>query len=211
MVVENEQHFQFAQFEESSSLPTLDDRSIDMDALTNEDRDGSSLLSITGIITALSGLGIFLASNLDAGLSGMKSILVGAGIVGLGIGFGRVLMKLLKRRGISLPAIKVKRKTEARNSSYSSTSTATVSPSFGSFREKQGGFSKSMTDTIISGVCGGIAESSGISSAVIRAIFIAAFAFTGGTAIVIYLLLYFLMKGGGETIIQKIDAKTHKR
>jgi phage shock protein PspC (stress-responsive transcriptional regulator) len=199
MVVENEQHFQFAEFDESSSLPLVDDRSVDLESFTQADQDGANLLTFTGLITAVSGLAMFLASNLEAGPQSLRSVMFGAGLVAMGIGIGRVLMKLIKPRGISLPPIKLKRKTENKRSGFGFSN----SGNFGSFQDKQGGLRKSNTDTIFAGICGGIAESSGVSSTVVRAIFIAAFAVTGGAAFLIYIVLFFMMRNDGETNIRK--------
>jgi phage shock protein PspC (stress-responsive transcriptional regulator) len=204
MVVENEQQYQFHQFVGSESLPTYDDRSLNLEPLPLNDEEGGSLLVTTGVIAALSGLGLFIASNLELGFQGgMTKLLIATGIIGVGIGIGKVLLKLMKPRGITLPSIKLKHKSESRNTIAAKASAMM----FGSFREKQSGFRKSITDKVFTGVCGGIAESSGISSSILRAIFIAAFAMTAGTATFIYIALSVLMRDGGETSIQKISKK----
>lgn len=57
---------------------------------------------------------------------------------------------------------------------------------------------RSRTDNKIAGVCGGIGEYFGIDSNVVRIIFAALALFTGGTGVILYILMAVIMPKADE-------------
>jgi phage shock protein C len=191
MLVENEQKYQFDQFHEASSMPLLDEFSVMEVTPNQQDQKDIDLLQTTGIIAAVAGTGAFLASALDMGLAEFTPILIIAGVISMAVGGFKVLGRLFKKRKLDLPPITVKTKTEARSQASTTNSIGGFLDSFKLSPNRR--LSKSMTDRVFMGVCGGIAESSSIPSSLLRIIFIIAFAASGGTAMLVYFLAAFLM------------------
>lgn len=194
MLIENEQKYHFDQFHEASSMPLLDEFSVMEPTPNKQDQRDIDVLQTTGIIAGVAGVGAFLASALDMGLAEFTPILAVAGIVAMGIGAVKVIGRLLRKRKLSLPPITVKQKTESRVNSATASSSASFLDSFKLSGSK--GLTKSMSDKVFMGVCGGLAESSSIPSSLLRMIFIIAFAASGGTAMLVYFLAAFLMPNG---------------
>lgn len=201
MLIENEQKYQFDQFHEASTMPLLDEFSVMEPVPSKEDQKDIDVLQNTGIVAAVAGLGVFLASNLNVGLMEFTPLLAVTGLVALGIGATRVIGRLLKKRKLNLPPITVKQKTEARANATTSASTAGFLSSFNLVGSKR--LVKSMKDRVFMGVCGGLAESSGIPSSLLRIIFIIAFAASGGTAMLVYFLAAFLMPNGDQPALKR--------
>ena len=182
MEQETVQHYDYSEFLSGYSMPSSED----FDLMEREETDvpeqivqDNKRFWIAGLVSTLAGLGIFVASNLGI-LKEAMPFMIGAGVIGLGLGMARTFKKIFSKRTLSLPKLELRRKTEK---VYQNAMSAL------GVQERRRGLSKSDTDKVIMGVCGGLAKSSGISSSLIRAIFIAAFAFSGGTAFFIYFAL----------------------
>lgn len=70
----------------------------------------------------------------------------------------------------------------------------------------------SSTDRILTGVCGGLSESIGLNSNIIRGLFIVSL-FLGGTGLIIYLLLFMILpsdRGKAEVIDVELDEPEHE-
>jgi phage shock protein PspC (stress-responsive transcriptional regulator) len=201
MLIENEQKYQFDQFHEASTMPLLDEFSVMEPTPSKQDQKDIDVLQNTGIVAAVAGLATFLATNLNFGLMEFTPLLAVSGLVALGIGATRVIGRLLKKRKLNLPPITVKQKTESRANASTAASTAGFLSSFNLTGSK--GLVKSMKDRVFMGVCGGLAESSGIPSSLLRIIFIIAFAASGGTAMLIYFLAAFLMPNGDQPALKR--------
>lgn len=187
MVVENEQHYQFTDFQEANTLPSMDEFAM-MDVEPNpEEQKEINFFATTGIIAALAGAAAFIASNIGAAMDWLTPLAIGAGIVAAGIGGLKLLGRAFKKSVLELPKIKVNRKTELRSAPVE------ASPTFGSFKPISKRLARSTTDKVITGVCGGLAAHSGISATLIRVLFIAAFAMTSGAAVFVYLMASILM------------------
>lgn len=129
-----------------------------------------------GVLTALAGATLWLTTNIGLGESWPYFAL--AGLVGLGMGGTRILRRVLGRKTLSLPKLELRRKAER--------TTANAMSTFGTNR-RSGKLSRSDSDKVFMGVCGGLAKHSGISATLIRAIWIAAFAATSGVAAFFYI------------------------
>jgi phage shock protein PspC (stress-responsive transcriptional regulator) len=182
MVQETISHYNYDEFLPNLSVPTSED----LDLMEREDSEvpeeikrDNRVFWFAGILSLLAGIGMFAVTNFALPQIALP-ILIGAGILGLGVGMIKLFGKVLRRKTLNLPKLQLKRKTE-------------VGPqnAMNSFQMSgaKGRLSRSETDKVFMGVCGGIAAHSGMSSALIRIAFIAAFAFSGGAVAAIYFAL----------------------
>jgi phage shock protein PspC (stress-responsive transcriptional regulator) len=129
------------------------------------------------------GTGIVLASNYGL-LSDAKGFFIAAGIVGLGLGLMRLMRRVFRKKTLTLPPLQLRRKAE--NVTRNAIDTFTTPT-------QSNRLTRSDTDKVIMGVSGGLAAHSGISSTLIRAAWIIAFAATSGVAAAFYVLLALFM------------------
>ncbi|MEM0999776.1 MAG: PspC domain-containing protein [Bacteroidota bacterium] len=192
MEIETVHHYDYDDFLESNL--ELSDQNVkligeaDPKVLSRDTR----AFSWAGMAALASGIAIFIATNF--GFMGMKDFLpfiVATGIVALGVGLMKGFRRILGRRRLNLPRLQVRRKTKKRVQPSVTREIPQVQQVVTPPRRRSRKWSltKSSTDSVIMGVCGGLAESSGINSALVRLLFIAAFAMTGGSAAVVYFLL----------------------
>ncbi len=186
MEQETVQHYDYYEFLSGYSMPS----SADFDLMEREETEVPEQIKtdnkrfwIAGTVSALAGIGIFTASNFGL-LPDALPFMIGAGVIGLGLGIARTFKKIFSKKTLNLPKLELRRKSEK--------TFANAMNALGVEGHK-GRLSKSGTDKVIMGVCGGLAKQTGISSALIRAIFIAAFAFSAGTAFFIYMALGFFV------------------
>jgi phage shock protein C len=156
----------------------------DLDLLEREDnelpeqvRQDNRRLWLASMVAVLGGAGLLAVSNLGL-FAEAWPYLLGVGIAGVGMGALRLMRRVFRKKTLDLPQLELRRKTEKTNQN------AMNAFSRGSL---SGRLSKSSTDKVIMGVCGGLAAQSGISATLIRAIFIAAFAVTSGVAAFFYI------------------------
>ena len=162
----------------------------DLDLMEREDMEmpeqlkkDSTRLTFAGILALLAGVGLFAVSNLGI-FAQAWPYLLGAGILGATLGTTRLLGRIFRKKTLTLPKLEIRRKAEKVSQNAMNT--------FAGYRRK-GSLAKSDTDKVLMGVCGGLAEQSGISSTLIRALWIAAFAITSGVAAFVYLGLGFIL------------------
>lgn len=62
----------------------------------------------------------------------------------------------------------------------------------------------SSKDKMIGGVCGGIAETLGVSSTIIRILFLISI-FFGGTGVLVYLIMYLVFPKDSKEVVQEIE------
>lgn len=182
MEEETVQHYDYYEFLSGYSMPSSEDLDLmerEETTLPEEIKVDNRRFWFAGIVSAIAGAGIFTASNFGI-LSDALPWFIGAGVIGLGIGMVRTFKKIFSKKTLTLPKLELRRKSEK--------TFANAMNALGITQENKG-LSKSERDKVIMGVCGGLGKNSGISSSLIRAIFIAAFAFSGGTAIFIYFAL----------------------
>lgn len=180
MEIETVQHFNYDQFIESSALPEVGNTDIVQEEEPVQLKRDNRAFAIAGGLSILAGAGIFLASNFGLGLTALVPAMIGTGIAALGFGVVKAFRKIFRKKNLNLPSLQIRRKTE-RQAKPKVQAVETYRPG------KK--LAKSLTDRVFMGVCGGLAEHSGLSSSMIRMLFIAAFAFSGGTAAVGYMLL----------------------
>ena len=156
----------------------------DLDLMEREDMEvpeqlkkDSKRLMFAGILSLLAGAGIFAVSNLGV-FAQTWPYLLGAGILGATLGVTRLLGRIFRKKTLTLPKLEIRRKAERVSQNAMNT--------FAGYRQK-GSLAKSDTDKVFMGVCGGLAEQSGLSSTLIRALWIAAFAITSGVAAFVYI------------------------
>jgi phage shock protein PspC (stress-responsive transcriptional regulator) len=176
----------YEEFLSGYSLPSSDD----LDLMEREDNEvpaevkrDNRRLWFAGIVSLLAAGGIFAVSNYGLFPDALPG-LIGAGIVGAGLGLMRLMGKVFRKKTLSLPKLELRRKSE--KTTQNAMNTFAMSP--------QGGrLTKSDTDKVFLGVSGGIAAHSGIPSSLIRAAWIVAFAMTSGIAAFVYLALGLFM------------------
>ena len=187
MEIETVQHYNYDDFIESNL--ELSEREVQL--IGEEDpisfRKEHQTFTYAGIATLIAGVGVFIATNAGFVFEDFLPFLIAGGLAGLGIGLWKGFRKIFGKRRLNLPSLKVRRKTEQRSAPEVRAVPQQSNPFVS--RHRRRGLAKSPTDSVLMGVCGGLAANSGISSAIIRLLFIAAFAITGGSAAVIYFLL----------------------
>ena len=160
------------------------------------ERDNRSFM-ISGIIATLAGIGIFLGMNADKlGLSAIKEdffpFVVMAGIGALSFGLVKGFRKIFRKGNLSLPSLQIRRKTTPNHKATTKRGGLFSRPAnFAreAFRRPNRKLAKSNSNRVFMGVAGGLAEHSGMSSSLIRLLFIGAFAISGGAAAFIYFAL----------------------
>lgn len=199
MYQESIQNYNFDDFVESTSMPgMMDDLELITEEKPEEMKKDNRSFRIAGIVSALAGLGLFLGMNASAfGLDtlfdakdAIPAILI-TGIAALGFGLVKGFKRIFRKGNINLPSLQIRRKTPAHISAREGQRQRQQPPAVPreeTFRRNRK-LSKSYKEKVFMGVAGGLAEHSGISVSLIRMLFIGAFAFSGGTAAVIYVLL----------------------
>jgi len=199
MYQESIQNYNFDDFVESTSMPgMMDDLELITEEKPEEMKKDNATFRAVGIISVLSGLGLFLGMNAETfGLNELFDVkqiipaVLGVGIAALGIGLVKGFKKIFRRGNLNLPSLQIRRKTPAHISAREGQRQRQQPPALPreeTFRRNRK-LSKSIKDKVFMGVAGGLAEHSGISASLIRMLFIGAFAFSGGTAAFIYMLL----------------------
>jgi phage shock protein PspC (stress-responsive transcriptional regulator) len=155
-----------------------------MDLLAREDEivpdqvaKDNRRLWVAGIAAIAGGAGLLAVSNLGLYADAWPYCLAAA-VVGVGLGSLRLLKRVFRKNTLSLPPLELRRKTERVNQNAMNT--------FGLGR-RSWSLAKSAKDSVIMGVCGGLAEQTGIPATLIRALWIIAFAVTGGIASLFYI------------------------
>ncbi len=178
----------YDEFISSYSLPSTDD----LDLMEREDNEvpeevkrDNRRLWFAGLTSLVAGAGIFAASNF-AMLTEAVPWLIGAGVVGLGMGVMRLMGKVFRKKTLTLPQIELRRKTEK------SPETQNAMNAFAN-GARSGRLTKSETDKVFMGVSGGLAAHSGISSTLIRIAWIIAFGLTSGMAGLLYIAMGLFM------------------
>jgi phage shock protein PspC (stress-responsive transcriptional regulator) len=196
MEIETVHHYDYGDFLEGNL--ELSEKSVQLigEADPKELKRDMRTFTWAGVGAVLAGIGIFLATNLGLGLMEAMPFLIAGGIAALGVGMMKGFSRIFGKRRLQLPRLQVRRKTEKKSEPTQvreiQQPRAVVSPR----KRRRWSLSKSNSDSVIMGVCGGLAESSGISSSLIRLLFIAAFAITGGSAAVIYFVLGMFLPAG---------------
>jgi phage shock protein C len=191
MEIETIHHYDYDDFIESNL--ELSDQNVKLigEADPKELTRDTRAFSWAGMAAVAAGIGVFIATNFTAlGLMDFLPFIVATGIVALGVGLMKGFRRILGGRRLDLPRLKIRRKTKKQsepNVVREVRQVRQVAPP--KSRRRLWSLRKSNSDSVIMGVCGGLAESSGINSALIRLLFIAAFAITGGSAAVVYFLL----------------------
>jgi phage shock protein C len=177
MVEETVSHYNYEEFLNGYALSGT----ADLDLMEREDNEPPAQLKrdnrrfvFGGILALLAGAGIFAVSNLGI-FTETWPYLLGAGIAGVAAGTLQLLGRVFQKKSLDLPKLELRRKAERANQNAMNT-----------FAQPRRGLAKSDTDRVIMGVCGGLAEHSGISPTLIRALFIFAFAVTSGVAAFFY-------------------------
>lgn len=204
MEIETVHHYDYGDFLEGNL--ELSEKSVQLigEADPKELNRDMRTFTWTGVGAILAGIGTFVATNLGLGLMDALPFLIAGGIAALGVGMMKGFSRIFGKRRLQLPRLQVRRKTQKQSEptvvrEFQQPTRAVVAPR----KRRRWSLSKSNSDSVIMGVCGGLAESSGISSSLIRLLFIAAFAITGGTAAVIYFLLGMFLPAD--------DTKVHTR
>ncbi len=182
MEKETVSHHNFEQFLDGYALTGASD----LDLLEREDneipeqvsRDNRRLWT-AGIVTAVAGTGLAVVSNLGL-FAEAWPFLLGAGIVGAALGGARLLGRIFRKKTLNLPMLEIRRKTEQVKQNAMNAFAG---------NSRRGGLSRSNSDKVFMGVCGGLAAQTGISATLIRAVFIAAFAVTSGLAALLYIAI----------------------
>lgn len=205
MYEESVNEYHFDQFMESNSLPgMMDDLEVIREESPEELKRDNAAFRTTGIISILAGIGLLIGMNADKlGLGNLIAaekvipfVLFG-GIAALGFGLLKGFRKIFRRGKLNLPALQIRRKT-----------LRTTPPDIRQRQQRQMGpppltqeafrpgrkLRKSLKNRVFLGVAGGLAEHSGISATIIRLLFIAGFAISGGTAAMIYIALGLFLK-----------------
>ncbi len=201
MYQESINHYNFEDFVESTSMPgMMDDLELITEEAPEELKKDNRAFRIAGLISILSGIGLFIGMNLDKlGLADIISakaaipFVLAAGIGALGFGLVKGFRKIFRKKNLNLPSLQIRRKTPAHISAREAEGrqrkgTPPSIPTQETFRRNRK-LSKSNKDRVFMGVAGGLAEHSGINSSLIRMLFIGLFAISGGTAAFIYILL----------------------
>jgi phage shock protein C len=154
----------------------------DLDLMEREDQSVPEQVSkdqrrlwAMGIVAMLGGAGLLAVSNLGI-FSEAWPYCLGAAAVGAGMGLVRLMKRIFRKNTLTFPTLELRRKTERVN--RNAMSTLGIMPRVG--------LAKSATDRVIMGVCGGLAESSGINATLIRALVIFIFAITSGIGAIFY-------------------------
>lgn len=180
MEVENIQHYDYEQFTELAPLHgDMQNAEIESELPEPVKKDSRTFLW-AGLISLMAGGALFAATNFGLGLLEFAGIALATGIGALAVGVFRGIGKIFAKKNLNLPKLKIHRKTKRR----AKPQVRTIEPV-----QSKGGLRRSKTDSVLMGVCGGLARQSGISSSLIRLLFLAAFAITGGSAALIYFML----------------------
>ena len=205
MYQESINHYNFEDFVESTSMPgMMDDLELIAEEAPEELKKDNRGFRTAGIISILAGIGLFVGMNLDKlGLADLVPAqaaipyVLAAGIGALGFGLIKAFRKIFRRKNLNLPSLQIRRKTPAHISAREGQNqqrkrarqtTPPALPRQETFRPNRR-LAKSRTDKVFMGVAGGLAKHSGISSSLIRLLFIGLFAISGGTAAFIYFLM----------------------
>ncbi len=165
--------------------------SVDATEIRDEEkrlRRNSAIFTLAGLSALIGAGGLFALTNLPA--TGLGSLLAGLAIGGtaaLGIGAFNLLRKAIGKPTLRFPKLQMLRK---------SMETGRVEPGLRPFAETnylKKKLSKSDTDRVFFGVCGGLAEFASASPTLIRALFVLAFFFSMGTVTLAYFALALLM------------------
>lgn len=212
MYEESVNEYHFDQFVESNSLPgMMDDLEVIREETPEELKRDNRAFYTTGIISILAGLGLVVGMNADKlGLGGLIPsgdiipwVLFG-GVAALGFGLIKGFRKIFRRGNLNLPALQIRRKTlpnqppEIRRRRNQQTAPPILQETFRPNRKLR----KSLKNRVFLGVAGGLAEHSGISATLIRLLFIAGFAISGGAAAVIYLALGLFLPNGQKNLAE---------
>lgn len=168
------------------SLPSADDLDLmerEDNEVTPEVRSDNKRLWIAGMVALLAGAGVFVASNYGLFTQALP-YWIGAGVAGVGLGMLRIMRKVFGKKSLSLPKLELRRKTEKVPQNAMNTFAAPP---------RSSRLTRSETDKVFMGVSGGLAAHSGISSTLIRAAWIIAFAATSGMAALLYVALGLFM------------------
>lgn len=170
----------YQQFLDSYSLSGT----ADLDLLEREEknvpeqvRKDNRRFMFAGLLAIVGGAGLLTVTNLGW-LPVTYPYVLGVGIAGLGLGALRIMRRVLRKQTLTFPKLELRRKAERTAQNAMST--------FG-MSSAGGRLSKSNSDKVIMGVCGGLAKQSGINATLIRAIWIFAFAVTSGVAAFFYI------------------------
>ncbi len=203
MYQESINHYNFEDFVESTSMPgMMDDLELIAEEAPEELKKDNRGFRTAGILSILAGVALFLGMNLEAlGLAdiipaqNVIPFVLAAGIGALGFGLVKAFRKIFRRKNLNLPSLQIRRKTPAHISAREGQArqrrramAPPALPKQETFRRNRR-LSKSLKDRVFMGVAGGLAKHSGISSSLIRLLFIGLFAISGGTAAFIYILL----------------------
>ena len=158
----------------------------DLDLLEREEKEvpeqvtkDNRRLLFAGVLTMIGGAGLLAIANLGIYPVTFPYVL-GVAIAGASLGALRIMSRVFRKQTLNLPRLELRRKAER-----------TAQNAMSSFGRGLLGtrLSKSNSDKVIMGVCGGLAAQSGISATLIRAIWIFAFAITSGIAAFFYIAL----------------------
>ncbi|MEM7036612.1 MAG: PspC domain-containing protein [Bacteroidota bacterium] len=184
MEVENVHSFDYTEFIESNPIDGETDLDFVREEAPAQFKKDNRAFTIAGVVSLVAGTALFVGSMLPAGIkaefANFVPIALGAGVVGLGFGMLKAFRKIFRRGNLNLPSLQVRRKIETRPRPE-------VQP-IETYRPGKK-LTKSRTDSVILGVCGGLAKHSGLSASTIRLLFIAAFAFSMGSAAFLYGIL----------------------
>ncbi len=211
MYEESINEYSFDQFSESYSMPgMMDDLEIAQEQAPAELKKESNQFAIAGLITLLSGAGLYLAMNLDKlGLGSLTALkenlmpfVVLAGIGGLGYGLLKVWRRVFRKGRLNFPKLQIRRKffpnerrqTRQRNDAprWNQRLQNVVGQAPNSNAERLSLSEKK----VFLGVAAGLAENSRLPVSLIRLLFIGAFGLTGGFALVLYVLLGIFLPSG---------------
>ena len=202
MYEESVNEYHFDQFIESNSLPgMMDDLEVIREETPEELKRDNRAFYITGILSMLAGIGLVVGMNADKlGLTDLVSStdiipwMLFAGVAGLGFGLLKGFRKIFRRGNLTLPTLQIRRKTlkneppEIRRRRQTQNQVSPPPILQETFRPNRK-LRKSIANRVFMGVAGGLAEHSGISATLIRLLFIAGFAISGGVAAFIYIAL----------------------
>lgn len=202
MYEESVNEYHFDQFVESNSLPgMMDDLEVIREETPEETKRDNRAFYTTGILSILAGAGLLIGMNAETlGIADLipsdkiiPYVLFG-GIAALGYGLIKGFRKIFRRRNLNLPTLQIRRKTlknqpRQQQRRQQQTPPPIIQEAFRPGRKLR----KSIANRVFLGVAGGLAEHSGISATLIRLLFIAGFAISGGAAAVIYLALGFFL------------------
>jgi phage shock protein C len=171
--------------------------SMDLDLMEREDKDvpdqvqqDYKRLMFAGSVAAVAGAGIFTISNLGY-MTEAWPYLFAAGAIGVTMGGFRILRRVLGKKKLNFPKLELRRKSEQVKQNAMN--------AFGQ-RIKGTKLSRSETDKVIMGVCGGLAAQTGISATLIRALWMIAFAVTSGLASIFYIALGMILPSANKQL-----------